>query len=60
MKSDADLRGILDKYDVRYKDVLLDGWVEQASLLADGRVDELISLQKTDGISQLEEWLKRS
>ncbi len=59
MKSNADLRAVLDKYDDRYKGVELDGWVVQAALLADGKVDEIISLQKEIGdISHLEDLLK--
>jgi predicted flap endonuclease-1-like 5' DNA nuclease len=63
MKSDADLRDILDTYeDNKYKGVEIEGWVEQAKLAANGKVDELIALQKQDEgdeISQLEVWLDK-
>lgn len=59
MKSDTDLRDILDQHGDKYNGVELNGWIEQAALLADGKVEELISLQKQDGsASQLEVWLK--
>lgn len=59
LRTDDQLRIILDKYDNTYKGVVIDNWVEQACLLADGKVDELITFQKeTLNNSQLENWLK--
>ena len=55
LKSEADLRGMLDQYDDRYKGVEnLGSWISQAKLAADGDIDELIRVQKVDGISKVE------
>ena len=62
MKTDIELRAILDRYDDKYKGVQIEGWVEQATLAAQGKVDELINWQKQgegDNVSQLETWINR-
>jgi len=49
-----ELRGILDKYGNRYQIIDPTTWLEQARLAAGGKVNELIKLQKIDGVSKLE------
>ncbi len=53
-KSDDDLRGILDQYNDKYQMIDPSIWIPQAKLAAEGQVDELITLQKKDGVSKLE------
>lgn len=54
-----ELRGILDKYGKRYQIIDPTTWLEQARLAAEGKVDDLIRLQKMDGASKLENMLNR-
>jgi len=59
-KSEQDLRAMLDKYGGKYKIIQPGSWIEEARLAAEGKVDELIHLQKLDGISKLENMLGAS
>jgi predicted flap endonuclease-1-like 5' DNA nuclease len=59
-KTIPDLQGILNKYGNKYKIIQPATWVEQAKLAAEGKVSELITLQKVDGASKLEKILKKS
>ncbi len=54
-RSEADIRAILDTYGDKYKGVEhLESWIEQAKLAAEGNFEELIRMQKVDGVSKLE------
>jgi predicted flap endonuclease-1-like 5' DNA nuclease len=58
LKTKEDLSTILAQHDDSFKNIEVDGWLEQACLLANGKVDELISLQnETANSSELEKWL---
>jgi len=52
-----ELRGMLDKYGNKYQIINPAIWLEQARLAAEGRADDLIKLQKIDGVSKLENML---
>lgn len=58
-KTIPDLQGILNKYGNKYKIIQPATWVEQAKLAAEGKVNELITLQKVDGASKLEKMLNK-
>jgi len=53
-KTIPEIQGILDKYGNRYQIIDPTIWREQARLAAMGKVDDLIKLQKIDGVSKLE------
>lgn len=53
-KKASELQNILDRYGNRYQIIDPTIWLEQARLATDGKVSELINLQKTDGVSKLE------
>ena len=52
-----ELQDILDKYGNKYRIIDPAPWLEQARLAAAGKVDDLIKLQKIDGVSKLENML---
>ncbi len=56
-KSEQDLRDILDQYGDKYRIINPESWIEQARLASEGKVDELIALQKKDGVSKLEKMI---
>ena len=58
-KTVPELRSILDKYGKRYQIIDPTTWLEQARLAAAGKVDDLIRLQKMDGVSKVENMLNR-
>lgn len=58
-RSVPELRSILDKYGKKYQIIDPTTWLEQARLAAAGKVDDLIRLQKMDGVSKLENMLDR-
>ncbi|MDH3633620.1 MAG: hypothetical protein OES20_02850 [Gammaproteobacteria bacterium] len=58
-KTVPELRSILDKYGKRYQIIDPTTWLEQTRLAAAGKVDDLIRLQKMDGVSKLENMLNR-
>ena len=58
-KTVPELRNILDRYGKRYQIIDPTTWLEQARLAAAGKVDDLIRLQKMDGVSKLENMLNR-
>lgn len=53
-ESPSSLRVVLDQYGDQYRLVDPTAWIEEARLAAEGKVDELIALQKQDGVSKLE------
>ncbi|MBT8436373.1 MAG: hypothetical protein KJP11_03295 [Gammaproteobacteria bacterium] len=53
-KSVPELQAILNKYGNRYQIIDPTIWLEQVKLAAAGKVDDLIKLQKIDGVSKLE------
>lgn len=54
-QSESDIRGILDSYGDQYQGVEhIDSWITQAKLASDGKLTELIELQKEDGVSKIE------
>lgn len=53
-KTVAELQDILNKYGNRYQIIDPTIWLEQARLASGGKVDDLIKLQKLDGVSKLE------
>ncbi|MGV6815973.1 MAG: helix-hairpin-helix domain-containing protein [Thiotrichales bacterium] len=55
--SEADLKQMLGKYGGRYQIIDPSEWIAQAELAAAGKPDELIALQKRDGVSKLERML---
>jgi len=52
-----ELQDILDKYGNKYQIIDPAPWLEQARLAAAGKVEDLIKLQKIDGVSKLENLL---
>lgn len=58
-KTVPELRGILDQYGKKYQIIDPTIWLEQARLAAEGRSEELIRLQKLDGVSKLENMLNQ-
>jgi predicted flap endonuclease-1-like 5' DNA nuclease len=53
-KTVPELQAILGKYGNRYQIIDPTIWLEQVKLAAAGKVDDLINLQKIDGVSKLE------
>lgn len=58
-KTVPELRGILDQYGKKYQIIDPTIWLEQARLASEGRSEDLIRLQKMDGVSKLENMLNR-
>lgn len=56
-KTVPDLQQILAKYGNRYQIIDPTIWLEQVKLAAGGKVDDLINLQKIDGVSKLEKMM---
>ena len=52
-----ELQDMLDKYGNKYQIIDPAPWLEQARIVAEGKVDDLIKLQKIDGVSKLENML---
>ena len=59
-KTAPELLVILNKYGQRYQIIDPTIWLEQAKLAAGGKVNELIKLQKIDGVSKLENIVNES
>ena len=58
-KTVPELRGMLDRYGKKYQIIDPTTWLEQARLAAEGKKEDLIRLQKMDGVSKLESMLNR-